>query len=82
MYDLHRICESADSWGKLFNSPDYFECVVRQSNCAEIDIYANLLEALDFHNLAAELMGRHLDSDGCEPNHLDTKPPIYAVVNV
>ncbi|WP_182262069.1 hypothetical protein [Rhodococcus sp. UFZ-B548] len=69
MYDLHHICESADAWAKLFETPEYLESVVAHNCCSEVDTYVALLIALDYHGHAADLMDQHIEADSCRDRH-------------
>ncbi|MFF9214793.1 hypothetical protein, partial [Streptomyces sp. NPDC014791] len=55
-YDLHNICEKADAWAKLFETAEYLDSVVEHNCCSEIDVFVELLIALDYHGHASALM--------------------------
>ena len=79
MYDLHHICESADAWAELFETPGYTENVVKHSSCKEVSRYVDLLIALDYYRHACALITQHLDTHGCgalqsHPEWADSSP--------
>ncbi|NMM91864.1 hypothetical protein B2J88_47600 [Rhodococcus sp. SRB_17] len=69
MYDLHHICESADAWATLFETPEYIESVATHSSCGEVDRNVDLLISLDYHGHAAALMDQHIEADSCRDRH-------------
>ncbi|OYD61254.1 hypothetical protein [Rhodococcus sp. OK302] len=69
MYDLHHICEKADAWAKLFETPEYTESVATHSTCGEVDRIVDLLIVLDYHGHAAALMDQHIVADSCRDRH-------------
>lgn len=66
MYDLHNICESADNWAKLFETAEHLGSVFAHNCCSEIDVFVELLIALDYHGHASDLMDAHIEADNCE----------------
>ncbi|MDZ7910904.1 MAG: hypothetical protein U5O16_03585 [Rhodococcus sp. (in: high G+C Gram-positive bacteria)] len=68
-YDLHNICEKADAWAKLFETAEYLDSVVAHNCCSEIDVFIELLIALDYHGHASDLMDAHIEADNCRDRH-------------
>ncbi|EME16407.1 hypothetical protein [Rhodococcus qingshengii] len=67
--DLHNICEKADAWAKLFETAEYLASVVEHNCCSEIDVFVELLIALDYHGHASDLMDAHIEADSCRDRH-------------
>ncbi len=65
-YDLHNICEKADAWAKLFETAEYLDSVVEHNCCSEIDVFVELLIALDYHGHASALMDAHIEPIAAE----------------
>ncbi|SLA81928.1 Uncharacterised protein [Mycobacteroides abscessus subsp. abscessus] len=53
----------------MFETAEYLASVVEHNCCSEIDVFVELLIALDYHGHASDLMDAHIEADSCRERH-------------